>query len=143
MLTLWTKPLKSLRKFSRRKNFNRGMTKKLKKPRKSLETLLSEHAALILDTLKNNTSPGIHEPVHIPTAKPHSTPRPTLDHAQILNSFILNMSKIKDMNLEDDLSQYAIRLEDKIFELCQLYNKFTAILGTYHVTDNRILSSRD
>jgi hypothetical protein len=107
------------------------MTKKLKKPRKSLENLLSEHASLILDTLKNNDSPQIKEPVQIPTAKPqYDAAMQTLDHVQILNAFMLNMCKIKTMKLEDDISQYALRLEDKIFELCQLYNKFTTILGT-------------
>jgi L-lactate utilization protein LutC len=107
------------------------MTKKLKKPRKSLENLLSEHASLILDTLKNNDSPPVKEPVQIPTAKPLHDARQTLDHAQMLNAFMINMRKIKAMNLEDDISQYALRLEDKIFELCELYNRFTNILGNY------------
>jgi L-lactate utilization protein LutC len=109
------------------------MTKKLKKPRKSLENLLSEHASLILDTLKNNDSPQLKEPVQIPTAKPQydaKTAMQTLDHVQVLNAFMINMEKIKNMKLEDDISEYALRLEDKIFELCELYNKFTTILGT-------------
>lgn len=106
------------------------MTKKLKKPKKSLENLLSEHASLILDALKNKNNNHVKEPIQIPAVKPQYE---TQDNLQILNSFILNLRKIKEMKLDDEISQYSVKLEDKIFELCELYNKFTNILGNHYI----------
>ena len=99
------------------------MTKKLKKPKKSLENLLSEHAALILESMKNKSGPSnsVKEPIQIPTAK--------FQTQKTINEFLVNLEKIKNMKLDDEISQYSFRLQDKIFELCELYNKFANILG--------------
>ena len=106
------------------------MTKKTKKSKKSLESLLNEHAGLILNSLKNNSNATIiQEPIQIPTAKILNSKTHKL---QILDNFVTNLQNIKVLNLNDEISQYSIRLEDKIFELCELYNTFYGLLGNFY-----------